>query len=123
MGIATHGKNTDRLSAEHLVGCCHSCGMGCNGGYPSAVWQWFKSNGVVTGGEYGNYSWCSSYSLKNVTIIVLVNMVLVLLVNILLPNALMNAIPKVLTRKNSLKISITSKVLTLSVLYPRFNRI
>merc|ERR1712233_237854 len=52
--IATHGKNTDRLSAEHLVGCCHSCGMGCNGGYPSAVWQWFKSNGVVTGGEYGH---------------------------------------------------------------------
>jgi len=62
--IQTNGTNKDRLSAEDLVGCCNSCGMGCNGGYPSAVWSWFKNTGVVTGGEYNNYTWCSAYSLK-----------------------------------------------------------
>jgi len=61
--IQTNGTNMDRLSAEDLVGCCRTCGMGCNGGYPSAVWQWFKGTGVVTGGEYNDFSWCSSYSL------------------------------------------------------------
>lgn len=62
--IQTNGSVMDRLSAEDLVGCCNSCGMGCNGGYPSAVWSWFKSEGVVTGGENGNTDWCSAYSLK-----------------------------------------------------------
>lgn len=62
--IQTNGTIMDRLSAEDLVGCCNSCGMGCNGGYPSAVWNWFKKTGVVTGGENGDKSWCSAYSLK-----------------------------------------------------------
>jgi len=61
--IQTNGTVKDRLSAEDLVGCCRTCGMGCNGGYPSAVWSWFKNTGVVTGGEYHNYTWCSAYSL------------------------------------------------------------
>jgi len=61
--IQTNGTVKDRLSAEDLIGCCHTCGMGCNGGYPSAVWQWFKGTGVVTGGEYQDYKWCSAYSL------------------------------------------------------------
>lgn len=62
--IQTNGSIMDRLSAEDLVGCCRSCGQGCNGGYPSAVWSWFKETGVVTGGEYDNTDWCSAYSLK-----------------------------------------------------------
>jgi len=62
--IQTNGTVKDRLSAEDLVGCCRTCGMGCNGGYPSAVWSWFKNTGVVTGGEYNNFTWCSAYSLK-----------------------------------------------------------
>jgi len=61
--IQTNGTNMDRLSAEDLIGCCRTCGMGCNGGYPSAVWQWFKGTGVVTGGENKDLSWCSAYSL------------------------------------------------------------
>jgi len=63
--IQTQGKTNLHLSAEDLLSCCSSCGFGCNGGYPSAAWQWFVSTGVVTGGNYGNYSWCSSYSMPN----------------------------------------------------------
>jgi len=51
------------LSAEDLVSCCDSCGMGCNGGYPEAAWSWFTDTGVVTGGNYGDYSWCQAYSM------------------------------------------------------------
>jgi len=39
--------------------------MGCNGGWPSAAWQWFVSTGVVTGGNYGNFSGCLAYSFPN----------------------------------------------------------
>jgi len=62
--IATNGSVKDRLSAEDLLGCCAICGNGCNGGYPPSVWEWLVVVGVVTGGEFGNYSWCSSYSLE-----------------------------------------------------------
>jgi len=53
------------LSAEDLTSCCDSCGMGCDGGDPSAAWSWFTTTGVVTGGNYDDFSWCSSYSLPN----------------------------------------------------------
>jgi cathepsin B len=39
--------------------------MGCDGGYPSAAWNWFKNTGVVTGGPYGDNKWCSAYQLPN----------------------------------------------------------
>jgi len=51
------------LSAEDLLGCCSMCGNGCDGGYPESAWEWFTSTGCVTGGNYGDFSWCSSYSL------------------------------------------------------------
>jgi cathepsin B len=51
--IATNGAQKPRLSEEDLLSCCSwSCGSGCNGGYPSAAWGWFKSTGVSTGGPY-----------------------------------------------------------------------
>jgi len=56
-GVTTH------LSAEDLLGCCSMCGDGCNGGYPESAWEWFTNPGVVTGGNYDDFSWCSSYSL------------------------------------------------------------
>jgi len=64
--ISTSGANQDRLSEEDLLACCgFSCGMGCDGGYPSAAWQWFTSSGCVTGGPYGDRTWCSAYQLPN----------------------------------------------------------
>jgi len=61
--IETNGASKPHLSAEDLVGCCSECGMGCNGGDPGAAWSWFTSTGVVTGGNYGDNSWCSMYSM------------------------------------------------------------
>merc|ERR1711881_340846 len=43
---------------------CSSAGFGCNGG--NSAWSWFKSSGVVTGGDYtdkGSGSTCYPYSL------------------------------------------------------------
>jgi len=63
--IETNGVGQPMLSAEDLNLCCSSCGDGCNGGYPSAAWQWFVDTGVVTGGLYGDLYWCQAYSLPN----------------------------------------------------------
>ena len=63
--IESKGAYQPMLSAEDLLSCCDSCGDGCDGGYPSAAWSWFQSPGVVTGGNYGHFDWCQSYSLPN----------------------------------------------------------
>lgn len=52
-----------RISSENLNSCCSSCGMGCNGGYPSAAWDYFARTGLVTGDLYGNNDWCQPYSI------------------------------------------------------------
>jgi len=35
------------ISAAAAAFCCDSCGGGCDGGYPSAVWQEWEDNGFV----------------------------------------------------------------------------
>lgn len=49
------------ISAEHLMTCCRSCGDGCDGGYPGAAWDYFKSDGLVTGGQYDSGQGCQPY--------------------------------------------------------------
>jgi len=62
--IATNGTQQLHLSAEDLVSCCgFQCGDGCNGGYPEGAWSWFTTDGVATGGNYNDFSWCRAYSL------------------------------------------------------------
>lgn len=39
--------------------------MGCEGGYPSAAWQYWVQTGVVTGGQYGTNQGCAPYSLAH----------------------------------------------------------
>jgi len=60
--IASQGKLQTRISTENLLSCCSSCGFGCNGGYPSAAWNYWKRNGLVTGGLYNDKSTCQPYS-------------------------------------------------------------
>jgi len=35
------------LSAADMAFCCDNCGDGCNGGYPSAAWDYWVSTGLV----------------------------------------------------------------------------
>jgi len=42
--------------------------MGCNGGQPGQAWDWFKSHGVVTGGDFediGSGSTCAPYPFQD----------------------------------------------------------
>uniref|UniRef100_A0A1B6FE67 Peptidase C1A papain C-terminal domain-containing protein n=1 Tax=Cuerna arida TaxID=1464854 RepID=A0A1B6FE67_9HEMI len=61
--IASKTAFNGHLSAEELLCCCTECGDGCNGGYPDAAWEYFKSNGIVTGGDYHSHEGCQPYTL------------------------------------------------------------
>lgn len=52
-----------RLSADDLLSCCSNCGMGCNGGFPSQAWKFWKEKGLVSGGLYGTTDVCRSYEI------------------------------------------------------------
>jgi cathepsin B len=60
--IASKGQHQTRVSTEHILSCCDSCGFGCNGGYPAAAWQFWQENGIPTGGLYGDKNTCQPYS-------------------------------------------------------------
>jgi cathepsin B len=51
------------ISAEDLMTCCSSCGDGCDGGFPGAAWDYFKSTGIVTGGEWHSGQGCQPYEI------------------------------------------------------------
>jgi len=61
--IQSKGKSTMHLSAEDVTSCCHLGDMGCNGGVPSTVYQYYESTGIVDGGNFGDKSMCYSYQL------------------------------------------------------------
>ena len=61
--IASGQTDQRRVSAQNLLTCCSSCGFGCNGGYPSSAWSYWKSTGIVTGGLYGDKTTCQPYFL------------------------------------------------------------
>ncbi|XP_035826084.1 cathepsin B-like [Aplysia californica] len=63
--ICIAGGGAVHISAEDMNSCCDSCGMGCNGGYPAAAWDWYVKTGVVTGGQYGSKQGCLPYSLAH----------------------------------------------------------
>ncbi|XP_014244565.1 cathepsin B-like [Cimex lectularius] len=62
--IATSGKFKLPLSAEELLSCCDECGAGCDGGYPPVAWEFFRDNGVVTGGDYNTTVGCQPYQVE-----------------------------------------------------------
>jgi len=61
--VQSKGADKYRASAQDLLACCSSCGMGCNGGYPNSAWSWLANTGVVTGGDYKDLSLCQAYSM------------------------------------------------------------
>jgi len=62
--IASKGNDNAHISAEDLLSCCSTCGMGCNGGFPPAAWKYFEENGLVTGGQYNSHEGCRPYTIE-----------------------------------------------------------
>jgi len=63
--IASKGEQNFHISAEDLVDCCSECGFGCEGGYPQVAWEYFKSSGLVTGGNYNSKDGCEPYTIAS----------------------------------------------------------
>ncbi|KAL4623892.1 cathepsin B-like [Arapaima gigas] len=61
--IHSNGNVSVEISAEDLLSCCHICGFGCNGGYLSAAWYYWRKNGLVTGGLYDSHIGCRPYTI------------------------------------------------------------
>jgi cathepsin B len=62
--IASKGAQNFHISADDLTACCDSCGFGCDGGFPQAAWAYFKTTGLVTGGNYNSKQGCEPYTIK-----------------------------------------------------------
>jgi len=58
--IASNGNVKVDISATDLMACCKTCGNGCDGGYPTAAWQFWARTGLVTGGNYQSQG-CEPY--------------------------------------------------------------
>lgn len=62
--IGSGGQIKADVSAEDLLACCSGCGMGCNGGFPGAAWNYWVRQGIVTGGLYNSRQGCQPYQIE-----------------------------------------------------------
>jgi len=62
--IASKGSLVIPVSAEDVMSCCGLCGFGCGGGFVDAPWDYWGTNGIVTGGLYNSSVGCKPYSLQ-----------------------------------------------------------
>jgi len=60
--IGSNGNEKVDISALDLMSCCRTCGQGCDGGFPTAAWQYYARTGLVTGGNYQSAG-CEPYPL------------------------------------------------------------
>ncbi|GLV32083.1 Cathepsin B [Carabus blaptoides fortunei] len=61
--IHSQGKTHFRFSAEDLVSCCVTCGLGCNGGFPGQAWNYWVHKGIVSGGNFNSNQGCQPYEI------------------------------------------------------------
>ena len=61
--IHSKGQLQTRVSPLHLISCCSSCGYGCFGGFPSVAFSFWKTDGIPSGGLYGDKETCKPYFL------------------------------------------------------------
>lgn len=54
-------KDQTRVSATDLLACCTDCGFGCQGGFPPAAFDFWKTQGVVSGALYQDTKYCLNY--------------------------------------------------------------
>ncbi|KAK4473355.1 hypothetical protein MN116_004514 [Schistosoma mekongi] len=59
--IQSGAKQSVDLSAVDLISCCEDCGLGCQGGYPGRAWDYWVTDGIVTGGSKENHTGCQPY--------------------------------------------------------------
>nr|CAH8822205.1 unnamed protein product [Trichobilharzia regenti] len=59
--IHSHSHISVELSAVNLLSCCTRCGLGCQGGIPGMAWDYWKDEGIVTGGSNESNSGCQPY--------------------------------------------------------------
>ena len=64
--IAKEGKVThaDRLAGADLMDCCKTCAGsngGCDGGTPSHCWDYMTTQGLASGGAFGDHTNCLMY--------------------------------------------------------------
>ncbi|CAH8824193.1 unnamed protein product [Trichobilharzia szidati] len=59
--IHSHNHISVELSAVNLLSCCTRCGLGCQGGIPGMAWDYWKDEGIVTGGSNESNSGCQPY--------------------------------------------------------------
>ncbi|CAN8025570.1 unnamed protein product [Ixodes persulcatus] len=67
--IHSNGKIQVSISTEDLLDCCVTClvltfwFVCCKGGVPAAAWEYWKDNGLVSGGLYYSEDGCKPFSL------------------------------------------------------------
>ncbi|XP_050544702.1 cathepsin B-like cysteine proteinase 4 [Daktulosphaira vitifoliae] len=59
--IKSNGYIVVNVSAEHILACAKY--NGCSGGEPKDAWNFLKTKGAVTGGDYGTYEGCQPYEI------------------------------------------------------------
>jgi len=68
--IASGGKQKVKISADDLISCCSIlstfsfCGFGCNGGIPILAWRFYKTRGLVSGGNFNETDTCRPYEIE-----------------------------------------------------------
>ncbi|XGW24151.1 hypothetical protein V3C99_005954 [Haemonchus contortus] len=61
--IASKGTKQVYVSDGDIMSCCSYCGSGCQGGFHIRVWDYFREDGVVTGGYYHSKGCCRPYQI------------------------------------------------------------
>lgn len=61
--VLSKGAKNFHISAQDLLSCCKTCGMGCNGGYPAMAWRYWVTHGLVTGSQYNDHAGCRPYEI------------------------------------------------------------
>nr|XP_015838505.1 PREDICTED: cathepsin B isoform X2 [Tribolium castaneum] len=62
--IASNATKKFEFSAQDLLACCKECGHGCGGGYSSRAWQYWVTDGIVSGGDFNTSQGCHPYSVQ-----------------------------------------------------------
>ncbi|XP_047024477.1 cathepsin B-like [Helicoverpa zea] len=61
--IHSNGTEQFHFSAQDLINCCETCGLGCIRGVHTAAWLYWKQVGLVSGGNYKTNDGCKSYKI------------------------------------------------------------